>query len=128
MPEITYTGALTVIGCGTCHIDLAVPRGFLDARKRDGATFYCPVGHKMSYGEGETERLKRRLESANARAIHAEDQRRAAERRTAAYKGQVTKIKKRVGNGVCPCCNRHFANVERHMENKHPGYSDEEGQ
>ncbi|WP_159103999.1 hypothetical protein [Rhodopseudomonas sp. B29] len=53
------------------------------------------------------------------------DQREAAERRAAAARGQVTKIKNRVGHGVCPCCNRTFANLARHMAGEHPGYTAE---
>ncbi|MBV6448554.1 hypothetical protein [Nitrosomonas sp.] len=53
-----------------------------------------------------------RLETRNT---HLVDQRDAAERSARAYKGQATKIKRRVGRGVCPCCNRHFENLERHM-------------
>lgn len=29
-------------------------------------------------------------------------------------------IKKRVQGGACPCCNRHFVQLERHMATKHP--------
>ena len=43
-------------------------------------------------------------------------------RRRAAAKGQLTKVKKRVGNGVCPCCTRSFTDLARHMESKHPAY------
>ena len=28
----------------------------------------------------------------------------------------------RVRNGTCPCCQRHFKNLRRHMDNKHPQY------
>lgn len=27
---------------------------------------------------------------------------------------------KRIHNGVCPCCNRSFVNLQRHMKTKHP--------
>ena len=27
---------------------------------------------------------------------------------------------KRVHNGVCPCCNRSFQNLQKHMKTKHP--------
>jgi hypothetical protein len=26
---------------------------------------------------------------------------------------------KRVNAGICPCCNRHFTDLERHMKSKH---------
>jgi len=32
---------------------------------------------------------------------------------------ELKTIKKRIHAGVCPHCNRHFQNVERHMKTKH---------
>jgi hypothetical protein len=29
-----------------------------------------------------------------------------------------------VANGVCPCCNRTFQNLARHMAGKHPDYEE----
>jgi DNA repair exonuclease SbcCD ATPase subunit len=49
-------------------------------------------------------------------------QRDAVARSASALKGVVTKKKKqldRVINGVCPCCNRHFKNLQRHMDDVH---------
>lgn len=55
--------------------------------------------------------------------IRTEQRRLESERRAhAATKGQLTKTKKRIANGVCPCCNRSFANLERHMAGQHPDY------
>ena len=48
-----------------------------------------------------------------------------ANRSRAALKGQVTKIKRRVGKGICPCCRRNFANLRDHMEDEHPDWSEE---
>lgn len=38
-------------------------------------------------------------------------------------KAQTTRVK----NGVCPCCNRSFQNLKRHMNTKHPNWSENEG-
>lgn len=123
MPDtIKYSGTLTVIGCGHCHLQHAVPDDFLKARKRDGADFYCPAGHRMSYGEGETARLRRQLDSARARETHARDQAEAAQRSARGYKGAATRIRNRIANGVCPCCNRTFADLARHMAGQHPDF------
>lgn len=37
-------------------------------------------------------------------------------------------MKNRVANGVCPCCNRHFENLERHMKGQHPDFQPEAGE
>ncbi|HEX9950777.1 MAG TPA: hypothetical protein VGB53_03340 [Rubricoccaceae bacterium] len=36
-------------------------------------------------------------------------------RRAAAQKGAHTRTKKRIAAGVCPCCNRTFQDLARHM-------------
>tara|TARA_Y100000310_G_scaffold338946_1_gene430083 strand:- start:1163 stop:1354 length:192 start_codon:yes stop_codon:yes gene_type:complete len=52
------------------------------------------------------------------------DERDAAEKTASTYKGQVTKLKNRAKAGVCPCCNRTFQNLSRHMETKHPDFGE----
>jgi hypothetical protein len=131
---ITYTGRLVTEECCRCHTVFAMPDGLQgDARERPDVWFYCPLGHKQHYEVGEIAKLKQKLEreqrrrkDAEATAVHYHDQATAAERSKRAYKGQLTKEHKRIGNGVCPCCNRHFANVERHMAGQHPDYAGSE--
>ncbi len=120
---VTHTCAMH--GCG---VSFAVEDGFDSRRREDHQSFYCPNGHSMSYqgktelqkAEERAERLQRQVEAREA-DIRTEQRRLANERKAhAATKGQLTKTKKRVANGVCPCCNRHFVNVERHMAHQHP--------
>jgi hypothetical protein len=44
----------------------------------------------------------------------------------AVYKGKHTQLKKRVANGVCPCCHRSFVALRRHIETKHPEFKDQD--
>lgn len=39
------------------------------------------------------------------------------------YKGHATRITKRAKAGVCPCCNRSFENLRRHMASQHPTFT-----
>ena len=110
--------------------------------RRSGHTFYCPWGHPGVYSRGETEadKLRRerdRLKQETARLADEvrmawntvddqHQQKEAARRSASAYRGQLTKIKNRVGRGVCPCCNRTFENLQRHMASKHAGFVAEE--
>lgn len=126
MATISYTGQLVVTSCW-CGIVVAIPSDLHDYAVRKGTEVFCPLGHRFVYGDGENARLKREIEQERQRAVRLRaeiDQKRAEiehqRRRIAATKGALTKTKKRIGNGVCPCCNRHFANVERHMKTKHP--------
>jgi hypothetical protein len=117
---------LDVVACCACGIEYGIPEELNKQllNKTHTATTYCPNGHGWHYaGMSDAERARR----AEARATHADDQRRAAERQAAAYRGQVTKLRKRVGNGVCPCCNRTFANLARHMTGQHPGWEARDG-
>ncbi|MFB3077027.1 MAG: hypothetical protein ACE1Y4_03380 [Lysobacterales bacterium] len=83
----------------------------------------------MSFKETEADRLRIMLKEeedglCRERARH--DQTRAdleaTELSRRAHKAAATRIKNRVARGVCPCCNRSFTNLHRHMESKHPNY------
>lgn len=128
---LTYSTTLDVISCGSCAIPFAIPTSLHKHVLDSGDSFWCPNGHKVSYHTTEADRLRRKLareeswrRSAQASAQAARDQAEAAERSRAAYKGQLTKVKKRVGNGVCPCCQRTFANLGRHMAGQHPEFAE----
>ena len=102
------------------------------AQASENISFYCPYGHSAHYPAGETEEDKLRRERDRLRqqiaerddAVRAERTRReTVERRLVAQRGVVTRIKNRVGHGVCPCCSRTFENLQRHMHSKHPEYA-----
>jgi len=133
---MSYSTVLEVLDCGECGIPFALPRDFHARVQRTGEGFYCPNGHNISYCETENAKLKKRLadeqrwrENAETRARAAGDQVAAAERSARAYKGAAARARKRAAAGVCPVpgCRRHFADLQRHMESKHPGHGDSEG-
>ena len=37
-------------------------------------------------------------------------------------RAHMTRLKKRVGHGVCPCCTKSFANLREHMRRQHPQF------
>jgi predicted RNA-binding Zn-ribbon protein involved in translation (DUF1610 family) len=125
---------LEVQVCVSCGITFAAPVLFLNNPRKKGGDFYCPNGHSLSWnGNTELDRLKKELkekENAIARQIAYSDQIRAdrdhAEKRLAATKGVVTRMKNRVSKGVCPVCNRHFTALERHMQGQHPDWAADE--
>lgn len=128
--------------CIECFVKFGVPVGFNARRQGDKKTFYCPNGHSMSYTESEADRLKARLqaqEQATRKAEEAAERERRwrleaaevhahTERRLAAQRGANTRMRNRAANGVCPCCNRSFENLRRHMASKHKGFVAEEVQ
>jgi hypothetical protein len=131
---IEHLETMVVHECPSCFVLHAIPQRMHRERLADGGGVYCPNGHVWIFTESETARLKRQLEDAErgrerARAAMtaARDQAQAAERSAAAYKGQATRLRNRVGHGVCPCCNRSFANLGRHMAGQHPGFAEGDG-
>lgn len=128
----TYTN-LVILQCWAkegCGVSFGLPRELYEAERIHKKTgFYCPRGHHLGLGEGAVEKLERKLKQQRMRSQAEEDQLRADrdyhKRSAAAAKGQVTKIKKRVGNGVCPCCKRTFKDLAQHMANKHPEFVEE---
>lgn len=108
--------------CGTCGIPFAAPDYFWSQRKRDGEGYYCPNGHSWIFTETEAARLKKEVDQLRNDLEWQKGRVAVKERELIAQKGLTTKAKKalaRVDNGVCPKCNRHFVNVERHMKTKH---------
>lgn len=116
--------------CCSCHIRFAMPGSFNKRCREDSKVwFYCPNGHHQHYTGEQTEReaLRRERDRLKQQAAYLEDMRKAAlaeaeeaKRSAAAYKGVATRIKNRVKHGVCPCCNRTFSDLARHMKTKHP--------
>lgn len=114
-------------GCGAVF---GLEAGFANYRRKDHKTFYCPNGHSQYFsGETEEEKLRKDLAQQKKRTQWAEESRQhaikreeQAQRKATAYKGVATKIKKRIGNGVCPCCNRTFQNLMAHIKTKHPKF------
>ncbi len=140
---VTYDGTvgLTVMVCpwAECSIAYAIPEQLRAKAQQEGngkISWYCPNGHSVTYnGPGEEDKLREEkirlearlsMERRHAGRLSAErDQFKAS---AAAHKGVATKLKKRVANGVCPCCKRTFKDLARHMEGQHPGYGGEHGE
>lgn len=126
----TYAGTFVVLVCCNCGITFGIEPDYQRELKKSHQRFYCPNGHKQYYAsQTEEERLADAL--TRERAEH--DQTRAAlndkerarlhhERRARVLKGHHTRLKRRVAHGVCPCCNRSFQNLARHMSGQHPSY------
>jgi hypothetical protein len=130
---LNFEAALESNVCCVCGIEFAMPAYFVRKRREDHVDFHCPNGHPQHFtGETEAEKLKRQLanevrmrENAEARASSNWKAKERADRQAAAARGQVTKIKHRVGHGVCPCCHRTFAQLASHMKEKHPDFAEE---
>lgn len=131
--RVTCSSSLTVVNCHGCGGTYAMSSFFLDARREDGVGWNCPYCRAATaYCDNETDRLKKELaKQKNSTAYQREEkerylqQRNTLERSRNGMKGVLIREQKklaRVRRGVCPCCNRHFKNVQRHMDSQHPNY------
>lgn len=131
---LLITQRFEVIYCCDCRMPFAVPADIRSRWVNNGDLwFYCPNGHRQHYTESDIEKAKRERDAAQKNAEWYKqrllDERAANERtvrRLNAQRANVTKLKKRIAAGVCPCCTRHFTNLERHMASQHPDYAQQE--
>lgn len=112
--------------CYACGVLFAFPMTLREKLMEDHArNFYCPNGHQQHYlGKTDAEKQRERAERLQRQLANRDEDLRSAHASNRAMRGQVTKLKKRVANGVCPCCNRSFANLQRHMSGQHPDYTE----
>lgn len=119
--------------CGTCGVWHAIPQVMYNAAKSEGGYWHCPNGHSRGFSEGSDKKKIQNLEAELAaereRKLAALSQANSARAMLSTtrsqLKGTKTRLKNmkaRVANGVCPCCNRTFVDLQRHMHNKHPDF------
>lgn len=136
MSAITLIQTFTIVTCSrkNCGISFALTDSFIRIRRSDRQSFYCPNGHSQWY-PGETDetkiqKLTGQLDQERSRVASERRMRQEVNRKldyqTRARKAVSTRLKKvkvRVGNGVCPCCNRTFSQLANHMASEHPHYA-----
>ncbi len=110
--------------CGKCGVMWAMPTRFVDARRADKATFYCPNGDPRAFRESTEDRLKRDLDRERQVREAAEARAGKAEQNLSQVARAHRKMRERVMNGVCPCCNRSFGNLRDHMKTEHPDFGE----
>lgn len=126
---ITLDARLETTTCWSCGIEFAMPEYFVTERREDKKPFYCPNGHSAVFTESTAQRLQKELDAAKARLVNernarewAEKQMRIARQQEKTAKTRERNLRKRVGAGVCPVCQRSFKQVRSHMAHKHPEF------
>ncbi|MBA3773848.1 MAG: helix-turn-helix transcriptional regulator [Ramlibacter sp.] len=121
---VYFVGTISLVTehCCTCGVVFAMTQEMEKRRREDHESFYCPAGHGQHYtGPNEADRLRAEVERKQ-QMLEAEQ---ARNLKTAQERDQVArahhKMRVRVMNGVCPCCNRTFQNLLRHMQTEHAG-------
>jgi hypothetical protein len=110
-----YITGMTLMSCGECGINFAVPDRFYIERRDKNASlsWYCPNGHNRIFKESEADRLRRERDRLAQQLAQKDDA--IAERDR-----KLKRLAKRAAAGTCPCCQRTFSNMTRHMKTKHP--------
>lgn len=126
---LTYSGTLVVETCW-CGMTHAVPQGLVAHQQQQfdngekQTAIYCPLGHSwIRSGKGRAELAEAARLRAERDAANAREDARALNAQLIATKGQLTKAKNRAKGGACPCCNRTFVQLSRHIATKHPEFA-----
>lgn len=124
----TITETFYVVSCYTCGIRFGIGRELYKRVVTDAMdSIFCPAcGKSTCWRESEDQKrikeLQRKLEWEANNSSHQKSKREEAEASLAATKGVVTRMKTRISGGVCPCCNRTFVALGRHIKMKHPNF------
>lgn len=122
---MTFTETITLVKCEcTCGGVFAISERFRENARRNGKGYTCPYCNSYwSWKESEADKLRKQLEEKERALVAAKcETTRANLLLDTARREQERAAKKlrRIEKGVCPCCNRSFTNLRRHMESKHP--------
>lgn len=129
--KLAYEVNFELVECCSCSTPFMMQGHLIRRLKATKNSFYCPsCGTSQGwFGQNKEEKLKDELDRSERRLQLEKNRResaeREAERQSHIARGQKaakTRLKNRIKNGVCPCCNRTFANLAKHMSGQHPEY------
>jgi len=113
--------------CCVCGVVFAVHAAFLNERKEDKKSFFCPNGHSQSFVKSTTQILQQQINKLKTEKDEAERARYSLHNQLSEKQEEVKKLKsniakrnKRIAAGVCPCCNKTVKQLAAHMKSKHP--------
>lgn len=111
--------------CGSCGVVFAFTADDYRERTRHNKSFRCVNGCSRQFcGETEADKLKRQLASAQRETDHQRARANRAQEKAERTGRSYRKMRERIKNGLCPCCDRHFQNLWQHMKNQHPEFGE----
>jgi hypothetical protein len=112
--------------CSECGVPYTIPSKLQQSLRQSHNTFYCPNGHRQYYpGKTALEKAKETIKEQEERMAGEVAKRLQTEKLLEQERKNNAASKKkldRVAKGVCPCCNRSFVNLQRHMATQHPDH------
>lgn len=142
MSTISATVTLATEECIYCGMPYAISSTWKRQAMQIGnfkMCMHCPYcGKTQGYGESAHEKELKRLAEERDRALRDkkwhEDRADYLAKESDHFrksrdgmKGALQKVKTRIANSTCPCCNRHFPNdkLAKHIKTKHPGFKND---
>lgn len=136
---VSISTELHICTC-TCGGVYAITEAYRANAHKNAGHWTCPYCRgTWGFSESEADRLKSQLAAAEKEKERLSQnvqfyQRKRDEALAEAdhfrksrdgVRGAMARERKRVSKGVCPCCNRQFADLHRHMTTKHPTFSEQ---
>lgn len=129
MSDITIHGILFEAHiCPSCGVLYTVPKDVIESHRNHGGNHYCSNGHSLGWGSGgasnsEWAKMRRRAERAEQEKARLSDEADRLQTELQKAGRRERRLKKRASAGTCPCCNRTFSNMARHMKHQHPEFA-----
>lgn len=120
MSTITETVQLTTMRCGGCGMVWAMPEFFRLERQKTGQSWFCPRGCERANKETEAEKLLKQLTASKTETLRQTQLKIEAELAREESIRKLKRVERRARAALCPCCNRSFSNLQRHLQTKHP--------
>ena len=127
MEKVSFveTETFVVEHCCNCGVSFAMTSDMQNRFKEQGGNFYCPNGHSQYYTTSDVQRLESELNAARKKLTSTQFELAAEHSEREKIQAKFKRHQKRSSSGMCPCCNRQFVNMQRHMQTKHPDYPKE---
>ena len=119
---VSILTTMEFLTCSVCGIRFAAPGFWLSKRRDDHEIFYCPSGHSQYFPAKSQAEIaisdRNKVQAKLNEALHAQV---VLEKKLNEEKAKLARLETRISHGICPCCNRSFKDLERHMKLKHKG-------
>lgn len=119
---------LELLTCEACGISFAYPSEWIEGRRADHKTWYCPNGHPRYFPSktkeeelrDELNRMRKIAEVERKTAARLQEEKGRLKRQVSAQRGQVTRLRNKAIRGECAFCHQRFPDVAAHVQAEHP--------
>ena len=126
--EMEVSTVLCQITCGVCGGVYAILERYRQHKAEQGGYWHCPYCQNtwgFSKEVSLIEKAQREARTANDMLARERAEHEQTTMSLRAHKAAKTRLKNRIANGICPCCNRYFKNLHKHIKTEHPKFINE---